>query len=481
MAIEGAAPVVNIISPAGGGTLDGIQTISWQIDDADSTDVISWVQYSADNGVSWRTLATRLNSTELKLEFDELPGSDGNALIKVLVSDGANTGIDTSETLTVPKKAPTAAIIFPQDGSIFRLGDSIWFKGQGLDLEDNPLLAASMVWKSNKDGTLGAGDQLPTATLSEGEHTITFTVEDQDGNLASDTVMVFVDGTRPALELTITPDGRPASCVGVNIDASIPSGSSGLQTGEYSFDGGITWTSIDLTTLPLSLTVPGKGFVHLVARVIDNAGNLAAADAKFFIDTPCPNTVPVANAGIDYSGTEGQTISLDGSQSIDPDGIIILYAWDIDNDGEFDDATGTKPIVSFTDNGVYTVSLQVTDDHNATAIDIVNVNTVNISPTIKAGPDISLFPGDFASLDEVMITDPGAADSHTASVNWGDGVVEEAQVFGDALYAEHSYIAAGSYIVEVCVIDDDLGVGCDTFTVRVETPEYTVFLPVAAH
>lgn len=478
IALEGAAPVVNITSPAGSGSLESDQTISWLIYDPDSTDFVSWVQYSADGGSLWRTLSVSLSSTELEVDFDELPGSDGDALIRVLVSDGANTATDTSNAFTVPKKQPTVTIVFPEDSSVFRSGDVVWLQGQGFDLEDNPLVDTEMMWESNLDGVLGIGDQLPTTTLTEGEHVITFTVEDSDGNITSDIITIFVDGTTPVLNLAVTPDGTPASCVNVNIDSFDPIGGSGLDAGQYSFDGGGSWISIDLSMLPLTFTVPGEGFIHLLVRVTDHAENLAAADAKFFIETTCPNVAPEAVAGADYAGEEGQAIMLDGSQSTDSDGTIILYEWDLDNDGEYDDAISMTPNATFTDNGVYTVSLRITDDHNATAVDTALVTTSNVSPTVDAGPNITVTVGDFISLVNATFTDPGTADSHTATVDWGDGTVEDVDVYDGIIYAFHSYVTEGDYTIEVCVTDDDSGIGCDTFKVTVNPIRYIIFLPV---
>ena len=80
-----------------------------------------------------------------------------------------------------------------------------------------------------------------------------------------------------------------------------------------------------------------------------------------------PNNPPIADAGGPYTGTIGIPVILDGSNSSDQDGTIISYEWDLNDDGEYDDATGE--IVEYTWTEIYSgnVSLKVTDDDNATS------------------------------------------------------------------------------------------------------------------
>jgi hypothetical protein len=83
------------------------------------------------------------------------------------------------------------------------------------------------------------------------------------------------------------------------------------------------------------------------------------------------NKAPVADAGGDRSGNEGDTLTFDGSGSYDPDGTIVSYWWDFDssidtdNDGNFtNDKDASGPIVakSYLDNGNFTATLNVVDD-----------------------------------------------------------------------------------------------------------------------
>ena len=85
-----------------------------------------------------------------------------------------------------------------------------------------------------------------------------------------------------------------------------------------------------------------------------------------------PPWKPVADPNGPYEGSAGSTVQLDGSNSYDPESrmfpsdhpwyeTIATYEWDLDNDGEFDDATGAKPTHTWNSEGLYTIGLKVTD------------------------------------------------------------------------------------------------------------------------
>jgi hypothetical protein len=102
-------------------------------------------------------------------------------------------------------------------------------------------------------------------------------------------------------------------------------------------------------------------------------------------DSGDQNVAPSAEAAGPYSGQVGDTITLDGSGSTDSDGTITAYAWDLDNDGQYDDATGVTANFSATTVGTYTVGLRVTDDDGAqdtdsAVVDIADMGESNQAP-----------------------------------------------------------------------------------------------------
>ena len=82
-----------------------------------------------------------------------------------------------------------------------------------------------------------------------------------------------------------------------------------------------------------------------------------------------PNLPPVALADTvdgSYTGYIGISIEFDGSDSYDPDGTIVSWEWDSDEDGLYDDGSGTNVEFTFNDAGVFHIDLKVTDNDGAT-------------------------------------------------------------------------------------------------------------------
>ena len=61
------------------------------------------------------------------------------------------------------------------------------------------------------------------------------------------------------------------------------------------------------------------------------------------------------------TGSAPLTVSFDGRGSSDPNGDTLTYAWDLDNDGAYDDAATAQATRTYTTAGTYVASLRVTD------------------------------------------------------------------------------------------------------------------------
>ncbi len=100
----------------------------------------------------------------------------------------------------------------------------------------------------------------------------------------------------------------------------------------------------DLSTLATRMAA---GQADAVAALISLADVMAVAQTDLAAQLRLP--FPAANAGGPYVVNEGISLALDGTASSHPDlaNNQLLFAWDLDMDGEFDDASGQTPSVIF--------------------------------------------------------------------------------------------------------------------------------------
>jgi Ca2+-binding RTX toxin-like protein len=161
-----------------------------------------------------------------------------------------------------------------------------------------------------------------------------------------------------------------------------------------------------------------------------------------------------ADPGGPYEVDEGATVSLDGTGST---GEGLAHTWSPAE--RLDDPSAAEPTLTGIDDGTETIGLAVANHHGIQASAETEVTTRNVAPV--AGAISAEATARTLSLESIL-TDAGAADTHTARVDWGDGTTAEAatveQAAGRAtVTATHEYAEAGEYTVTVTVADDDGG------------------------
>ena len=253
------------------------------------------------------------------------------------------------------------------------------------------------------------------------------------------------------------------------------SGSQRLANGNTLITDGISGILFEVTTGGEVIWEYDTG--GQVFRADRYAPNYAGFDGTPLDDNPT-NQAPLADAGGPYRGDVGSTIALSGSGSSDSDGSISLYEWDLDNDGQYDDATGATASFNAATDGTFTVGLQVTDNEGASDTDTATVTvsdgTVVVDVTyaivdtgqmdsyddvgnvIDPSPDEAFYgqdggydgnqPSYATSADGLTVDDNVTGLTWTQNPNWdGDGDIDtndkftwgDAQAYVDTLNAEN--------------------------------------------
>ena len=193
-------------------------------------------------------------------------------------------------------------------------------------------------------------------------------------------------------------------------------------------------------------------------EIIESTLGLPGELYTFTFEVPF-NTAPTADPGGPYTVPECGTVTLDATASTDPnqDDAALTFAWDLDGDGQYDDATG--PQAEFSADGLdgpatTTVGLLVVDDDGASNTATVQITVTNAAPSASIGGPYTVAEGGTVGLDASSSSDPAADGLSFAWDFNGDGQ------YDDATGAQPDFSAAGldgpsTVTVGLQVTDDD--------------------------
>jgi len=216
-------------------------------------------------------------------------------------------------------------------------------------------------------------------------------------------------------------------------------------------------------------------YIQIQVKFVANQAGTSPVLFDLTAETLITNQPPTANAGGPYSVPEGGSVVLNGSGT-DPDNDPLTYSWDLDNNGSFE-TTGQNPAFSAAGRdgpSTQAVVLKVCDDDNACTIANAAVNITNVAPKVTA-TGATINENGTATVSG-NLQDPGAPDTFTVVINWGDGVPTALTLTAGATNysATHQYLddnptgtPSDIYAVTITATDDDGGVGTANTTVTV--------------
>ncbi|MEM1069757.1 MAG: PKD domain-containing protein, partial [Planctomycetota bacterium] len=249
----------------------------------------------------------------------------------------------------------------------------------------------------------------PTVDLAVGQYSVQLQVTDNDGETATETVNITVDAYFNAPPIANAGPDQAVSDADNNgteiirLDGSPSSDPDGsIVSYAWTLDGSQIATGVSPS---VSLAV-GTHVIQL--EVTDNEGS-TATDTVVITINAFESQAPIANAGPDQTAVDTddnglESILLDGSSSIDPDGgDLVTYVW-TENSNQV--ALGVNPTVEL-EVGQHTLVLTVTDDEGDVSSDtvVITVNPPgqNQVPIADAGPDQTVS----GTNTEIEISNPG--------------------------------------------------------------------------
>lgn len=297
------------------------------------------------------------------------------------------------------------------------------------------------------DGSDSSGLIVDHQFQDQGKFSVSLTVEDDEG--ATDTYTTQVVVTKP----NQAPSAK-FSIACVENRCTVNGGGSEDSDGEIEQ---WTWAFGDGSSATGQQAVhefSESGSFTITLTVSDDEGS--KAKTSHGIEVQMPNVAPQAAFSFDC---QGNTCRFDASNSIDSDGEITKFLWEL---GDGSSSSQTNFEHSYRQEGSFTVSLTVHDNRGKFGMTSQNVEVTmeNHAPTARFKVSCD---GLTCTLDAGASTDN---DGSIASYAWtfGDG----ASGSGDR--ASHEFPGNGKYRVRLVVTDDKSAESSQIQMVRVEAP-----------
>lgn len=213
-----------------------------------------------------------------------------------------------------------------------------------------------------------------------------------------------------------------------------------------------------------STWTPAADFYDAAPTNPGNPPSQLVTSSSFGFYTVPANVLPAASFTWEPEPqTAGRMVQF-ASTSTDEDGEIVETTWDLDNDGDFDDATGTTASHVYNADGVHTVRVRVVDDRDDPS---TGSNDITIVPNQTPSVDFEWTPQTPRVFETTQFTASASdIDGEVIEIVWDlddDGEFDD----GTGTTASFSFTTDGDHDVSVRATDDLGGVRATTHAVTV--------------
>jgi PKD repeat protein len=313
------------------------------------------------------------------------------------------------------------------------------------------------------DGDTATGADVTHTYPVPGVYSVRLTVTDDESLTSTAQETITVANQEPTADFHWTPESPlVGETVIFDSDSSDPEDRIASQKWDLDNDGSFN----DDSGASASRTFPAGGDYTVSLLVEDMDGGTSTISQTVSVTDP-PNQKPTADFDISPSSpTILDTVTFT-STSTDADGSVASLEWDLDNDGAYDDASGTEASKLYVLAGTYTVGLLVTDNEGETDTATKSV-TVGNPPNDPPTAAFHFTPAAPNTGETVTFTSDATDDGTVALEEWdfeADGTYDTT-----GTQVQHAYATAGSYTVRLRVTDDQGIQDTTTKTVNVTEP-----------
>ncbi len=379
--------------------------------------------------------------------------SPGTYTVQLTVTDTDGAADTALHTVSVGNQEPVARLDAPDRAG---MTESVTFDGSdSTDPDGGGLFSDGLEYDWDLgDSTSAAGQRVTHSYDGPGTYTVEVTVTDTDGatDTATHSISVVDDNEEPVARLDGPDTVQPGDSVVFDASDSNDPDGGGL------FDDGLdyAWSLGDRHTgsgRRVSHSYGNPGTYTVSVTVTDEHG---ATDTAWHTIT-VENQTPVARIDAPDEVGLSESVTVDGSDSYDPDGggfwdDGLDYDWDL---GDWTDATGKRATHSYSSPGTYTVKLTVTDEDGATdsAWHTISVVDDNEEPVARIDAPREVGVGESATFDGSDSYDPDGGGWFSDGLDYDWDLGRWATDSGRR--ARHSFYSTGTYSVELTVTDED--------------------------